>query len=210
MNLRVLIIDDHAVVRKGLMQIIKDEFIDAEIIEADSAEEALKIIRHGKFELVISDISMPGRSGIDLLKQLQEEFPSLPVLILSMHQESQYAIRTLKAGASGYLTKDTVSFELINAIKKVLSGRKYISIAVAELLSENILGKNAEFPHELLSDREFEVLKLIGAGKSVSNIGDELSLSVNTISTYRLRIMDKMKLNTNADIIRYVIENNLI
>lgn len=209
MKLKTIIVDDHEVVRKGLKQIITDEFIQAVVMEAGSAEEALKMIRQENFDLVISDISMPGRSGIDLLKQLQEEFPSLPVLILSMHQESQYAIRVLKAGASGYLTKDTVSFELINAVKKVLSGRKYISIAVAELLSQNILGKNAEFPHELLSDREFEVLKLIGGGKSVSDIGDELSLSVNTISTYRLRIMDKMKMNTNADIIRYVIENNL-
>lgn len=210
MNLRVLIIDDHAVVRKGLTQIIKDEFINAEIIEADSAEEALKIIRHGKFDLIISDISMSGRSGIDLVKQLHEEYPTLPVLILSMHQENQYAVRALKAGASGYLTKDSVSYELIKAVKQVLSGRRYISDVVGELLAGNFLNKKTEFQHQLLSDREFEVLKLIGSGKSISEISNELSLSVNTISTYRLRIMDKMKLHTNADIIRYVIENELV
>ncbi|MDP1784942.1 MAG: response regulator transcription factor [Sulfuricurvum sp.] len=210
MNLRVLLIDDHAVVRKGLMQIIKDEFIDAEIIEADSAEEALKIIRHGKFNLIISDISMSGRSGIDLVKQLSEEYPTLPVLILSMHQENQYAVRALKAGASGYLTKDSVSYELIKAVKQVLSGRRYISDVVGELLAGNFLNKKTEFQYQLLSDREFEVLKLIGSGKSVSEISNELSLSVNTISTYRLRIMEKMKLQTNADIIRYVIEHELV
>lgn len=209
MNLKTIIVDDHDVVRKGIKQIIMDEFGSAEITEAASAEEALKLIRSSKNDLVISDISMPGRSGIDLVKQLHEEYPSLPVLILSMYHENQYAVRAIKAGAAGYLTKDRVSFELITAINKVLSGRKYISASVAELLAENIHSKDTEFPHELLSDREFEVLKLIGAGKSVSDIADELLLSVNTISTYRLRIMEKMKLQTNADIIRYVIENDL-
>lgn len=210
MNLRILLIDDHAVVRIGLMQIIKDEFINAEIIEADSAEEALKIIRHGEFDLIISDISMSGRSGIDLVKQLHDEYPTLPVLILSMHQENQYAVRALKAGASGYLSKDSVSYELIKAMKQVLSGRRYISDVVGELLAGNFLNKNTEFQHQLLSNREFEVLKLIGSGKSISEISNELSLSVNTISTYRLRIMEKMKLQTNADIIRYVIEHELV
>ncbi len=210
MNFKVLIIDDHAVVRKGLMQIILDEFTTAEITEANSAEEAWKIIRFGKFDLIISDISMSGRSGIDLMKQIHEEYPTLPVLILSMHQESQYAVRALKAGASGYLSKDSVSYELIKAVKQVLSGRKYISDVVGELLAGNFLEKKSEFQHQLLSDREFEVLKHIGSGKSVSIISNELSLSVNTISTYRLRILEKMKLQNNADIIRYVIEHELV
>lgn len=210
MNLNVLIVDDHAVVRKGLAQIITDEFVEAHITEAGSAEEAIKIVHAGKFDLIISDISMSGRSGIDLVKQIHEEFAAIPVLILSMHQENQYAVRALKAGAAGYLTKDSVSYELIKAIKLVLSGRKYISEAVGELLAGSVSQKNAEFPHSDLSDREFEVLKLIGAGKSVSEISEELSLSVNTISTYRLRIMEKMHLHTNADLIRYVIENKLL
>jgi two-component system invasion response regulator UvrY len=209
MNLKTILIDDHEVVRKGLKQIIIDEFTQADILEAGSAEEAIKIIRKEKFDLVISDISMAGRSGIDLVKQLHEEFPSLPVLILSMHNENQYAMRVIKAGASGYLTKDSASLELIKAIKQILSGRKYISPVVAELLAESFSDSHAQSTHESLSDREFEVLKLIGSGKSVSEIGDELSLGVTTISTYRARILDKMKLQTNADLIRYVIENDL-
>ena len=210
MNLKTILIDDHEVVRKGLRQIIIDEFPQADIMEAGSAEEAIKIIRKEKFDMVISDISMSGRSGIDLVKQLHDELPALPVLILSMHNENQYAMRVMKAGASGYLTKDSASLELIKAIKIIISGRKYISPAVAQLLAQSFSVNHAQSIHDALSDREFEVLKLIGTGKSVSEIGDELSLGVTTISTYRSRILDKMKLQTNADIIRYVIENNLL
>ncbi len=210
MKLKIIITDDHAILRKGLKQIILEEFINAQISEASSTEEALKIIRKEKFDLVISDISMPGRSGIDLLKQIREEFPFLPVLILSMHPEEQYAVRALKAGASGYVTKDTASEELVNAIRKIINGKKYISISLADLLADNILIDNKLLPHQSLSDREFEVLKLIASGKSVSEISKTLSLSVNTISTYRSRILEKMKLRTNADLIHYAIEQKLV
>ena len=211
MKLSILLVDDHQIVRRGLKQIVLDEFADAKIVEAGSAEEAIKLIRQEEFNLVISDISMPGgRSGIDLVKQVHEEYPSLAVLILSMHVENQYAIRALRAGASGYLTKASVCFELIKAIKQLLGGRKYISDAVAELLADNMMVKNKnKSSYELLSDRELEVMKLIGSGKSVSEISNELSLSINTISTYRARILEKMMMHSNADIMRYVIENQL-
>ncbi len=210
MKLKIIIADDHAILRKGLKQIILEEFTNAQIREASTTEDALKNIRKEKFDLAISDISMPGRSGIDLLKQIREEFPLLPVLILSMFPEEQYAVRALKAGASGYVTKDSSSEELVNAIKKVLRGKKYISPSLADLLADNILTDNQSLPHQLLSDREFEVLKLIASGKSISEISKTLSLSVNTISTYRSRIFEKMKVRTNADLIHYAIEQKLV
>ncbi len=209
MNFRAILVDDHEIVRKGLRQIIHDEFFHSEIEEAACADEAIRMIRHQKFDLVISDITMPGRSGLELLKQIHQEFPSLPVLILSIHREDQYAIRALKAGASGYLAKDSASLELIKAIRQVLSGRKYISPTVGELLAGGMSDKQIQYPHELLSDREFEVMKLIGNGKSVSEIAEQLSLSVATISTYRTRILEKVQLSSNADIIRYTILLNL-
>ncbi len=210
MPLQIIIADDHAVVRKGLKQILSDELLDAQISEATSAENLLEIIRKHKFDLVISDISMPGRSGIELLKQLRIDYPTLPVLILSMHPETQYAMRALKAGAAGYLTKDTASEELVKAVHQILNGRKYISPLLAELLAENITGSITETSHELLSDREFEVMKLIAAGKSISEIAETLSISINTVSTYRSRVLEKMKLQTNADLTLYAIEHKLI
>ena len=210
MKLKIIIADDHAVLRKGLKLIILEEFTNAQISEASTAEDALKAIRKEKFDLVISDISMPGRSGIDLLKQIREEFPFLPVLILSMHPEEHYAIRALKAGASGYVTKDTASEELAKAIRKIISGKKYISSSLADMLADNVSVDSALLPHELLSDREFEVLLLIASGKGISKIAETLSLSVNTISTYRSRLLEKMKLKSNADLIHYALEQNLV
>ena len=153
---------------------------------------------------------MPGRSGVDLLKQICEEFPLLPVLILSMHPEEQYAIRALKAGAWGYITKNAASDELVNAIRKIRSGKKYISPTIADLLADNLFLNNNQLLHQLLSDRELEVFKLIASGKNASTISEILSLSVNTISTYRSRILEKMKLHSNAELTRYALENNLI
>lgn len=210
MDLRIIIVDDHAVLRKGLKQIIWEEFTKAQINEASTAEDAMKIVRQQKFDLVISDISLPGRSGIDLLKQVREEFPFLPFLILSMHPEEQYAIRALKAGASGYITKDTASEELIKGIKKIISGKKYISSMLTDLLADNVSIDTKSLPHESLSDREFEVLKLIARGKSISEISAILSLSINTISTYRSRILEKTKLRNNAELIHYAIDHKLI
>ncbi len=210
MKTQIIIADDHAVVRKGLKQILLDEMLDAQISEATSAEQLLEIMRQQKFDLVISDISMPGRSGIDLLKQLHIDYPSLPVLILSMHPEAQYAMRALKAGAAGYLTKDTASEELVKAVRQILNGRKYISPSLAELLAENVGGNINETSHDILSDREFEVMKLIATGKSISEIAEMLSISINTVSTYRSRVLEKMKLQTNADLTLYAVEHKLI
>ena len=208
--MNILIADDHTIVRKGIKQIIMEEFIEAVIEEVADGNEMLHKIRSEKFDIVISDISMPGRSGLESLKQVKEEFPKLPVLILSMHSEDQYAIRVLKAGASGYLTKDSAPEELVKAIKQILNTGRYISPAVADKLAENINQNSTEELHESLSDREFEVLKMIGSGKTVSEIAQILSLSVNTISTYRVRILEKTKLHSNSEVMHYVLENKLI
>lgn len=208
--MNILIADDHTIVRKGIKQIIMEEFIEAVIEEVADGNEMLHKIRSEKFDIVISDISMPGRSGLESLKQVKEEFPKLPVLILSMHSEDQYAIRVLKAGASGYLTKDSAPEELVKAVKQILSTGRYISPAVADKLAENINQNSTEELHESLSDREFEVLKMIGSGKTVSEIAQILSLSVNTISTYRVRILEKTKLHSNSEVMHYVLENKLI
>ena len=208
--MKILIADDHTIVRKGIKQILMEEFIEAEIEEVADGNEMLHKIRSEKFDIVISDITMPGRSGLESLKQVKEEFPKLPVLILSMHSEDQYAIRVLKAGASGYLTKDSAPEELVKAVKQILSTGRYISPVVAEKLAENINQNSSEELHESLSDREFEVLKMIGSGKTVSEIAQILSLSVNTISTYRVRILEKTKLHSNSEVMHYVLENKLV
>ena len=208
--MNILIADDHTIVRKGIRQILMEEFSDAVIEEVADGNEMLYKIRNEKFDIVISDISMPGRSGLESLKQVREEFPKLPVLILSMYSEDQYAIRVLKAGASGYLTKDSAPEELVKAVKQIVSTGRYISPAVADKLAENINRNSSEQLHESLSDREFEVLKMIGSGKTVSEIAQILSLSVNTISTYRVRILEKTKLHSNSEVMHYVLENKLV
>jgi two-component system invasion response regulator UvrY len=207
---RILIADDHSVVRKGLKQILKGEFPSAHIEEADNAEDLLKKVMAEEWDMVISDISMPGKSGLDVLAQIRQVHPKLPYLVLSMYPEEQYAIRVLKAGASGYLNKDSLPEELLKAVNRVLSGKKYITPSTAEKLASTFGQNGSDFTHESLSNREFEVLKLLAAGKSVSDIAEQLSLSASTISTYRARIMIKMNLKTNADLILHAVNHKLI
>jgi two-component system invasion response regulator UvrY len=207
--LRILIADDHTVVRKGLRQILLEEFPNAIIGEVPDAEELIKKVMSDKWDVVVSDLSMPGRSGLDALQQIKLSHPDLPVLILSIHPEEQYALRALKSGASGYLSKDTAPDELVKAVQKVLLGKKYISQAIAEKLA-NTFSDSARAVHESLSDREFDVMKLLANGKSVSDIAEMLSLSVTTVSTYRARVMSKMNLRSNSDLTKYAIENKLI
>ena len=208
--IRILIADDHSIVRRGLKEILLEEFPDAHIKGVSDGMELLREARAGLWNIVISDLSMPGRSGLEVLKQLREEFPTLPVLILSMHPENQYAIRVLRAGAVGYLTKESASEELVNAVKKIISGKKYITPDVAEKLAEILESDSRLDLHETLSDREFDVLKMIASGKTVSEIADSLSLSVTTVSTYRARILFKTKMKTNAELTHYAIENRLV
>jgi two-component system invasion response regulator UvrY len=208
--IRILIADDHIVVRKGLKQILREEFSDAQIEEASNGMELLKKINDEKWDIIISDLSMPGRSGLEVLKQVKQDQPKLPVLILSMHPEDQYAIRVLKAGASGYLTKESAPDELVKAVRHILNGRKYITESIAEKLASGINIENSESLHTTLSDREFSVLKLIASGKTVSEVAEILSLSVPTISTYRARILEKMNMKTNAELTHYAIENKLV
>lgn len=208
--IRVLIADDHAIVRKGLKQLLLEEYPTAKIGEAGDAETLLSAIVQAEWDVVICDMNMPGRSGLDALNQIKQTNPKLPVLIISMYPEDQYALRVLKAGASDYLGKETVHEELIKAIKTVLQGRRYITATVAEKLAESFNTDTIKKPHELLSDREFDVFKLLASGKSVSEIAEQLSLSATTISTYRARVMEKMNIHSNAELARYAIENKII
>jgi len=208
--IRILIADDHTIVRKGLRQILAEEFTDAEIQEVADADELINKVIREKWDVVISDLSMPGKSGLEALQYIKQHMPEIPVLILSIHPEEQYAIRVLKAGASGYLSKDTAPDELVNAVHRVLLGKKYITISMAEKIADT-LNKDADKKlHETLSAREFNVFKMIASGKAVSEIADSLSLSVTTVSTYRARIMAKMNMKTNANLTLYAIENNLL
>lgn len=209
--LKILITDDHAIIRKGLEQIIREAYPFAIIQEACDAESAMKTMLKNDFNIVICDLSMPGgRSGLDVLQYAKQNFPKTPVLILSIHPEEQYAIRTLKAGAAGYLSKDTATDELVNAMQWILQGRKYISPSIAEKMATNLDSDTSIPPHEQLSDREFHVFKLLAEGKAVSEIAEELSLSLTTVSTYRSRILAKMSMKNNADLTRYALENKLI
>ena len=208
--MHILLADDHSIVRRGLKDILIEEFPEATIEEAGDGISLLKHMKNRKWDIVISDLSMPGRNGLETLKTLKSEFPSTPVLILSMHPEDLYAIRVLKAGASGYMTKESAPDELIKAVRLILTGRKYITPLVAEKMASNLDTNTDKQPHELLSDREFDVMKLIASGKTVSEIGSELSLSVNTISTYRARILEKLNLKSNSELTFYVISNNLL
>ena len=207
---RILIADDHAIVRRGLRHIIHEEYPFAEIGEASDAEELIKKVIAQNWDVVICDLNMPGRSGIDAVKQIRQSFSKLPVLIMSVYPEDQYAIRSLKAGAAGYLSKVSIHYDLIKAIQTVLNGRKFITPAIAEKVLDAFSNERNGPPHELLSDREFEVFKLLAAGKTISEIAHQLSLSGNTVSTYRSRILDKMHLQCNADLTRYALERKLI
>jgi two-component system, NarL family, invasion response regulator UvrY len=208
--IRVLIADDHAVVRKGLKQIIMDEFPSATIMEVSDVESLIMQVIKEDWDVIICDISMPGRSGVDALEQVKQIKPEIPVLMMSMHHEDQYALRVLKAGASGYLNKSSVHEELIKAIHTVRIGRKYITPSIAEKLAGALNAPLGKQLHETLSNREFEILKMIASGKSISDIAAQLSLSATTVSTYRSRILEKMSMKSNADITRYALENGLI
>jgi two-component system invasion response regulator UvrY len=207
---RILIVDDHAIVRKGLKEILLEAYPSAHIEDVADADSMIKKAMEADWDIIISDLSLPGLSGLDALKHLKQFAPKIPVLILSVHPEEQYAIRILKAGAAGYLNKDTAPEELVKAVQRVLQGRKYISSSVAEKLAGNFNLDSDKMPHELLSDREFEVLKLIASGKSISEIAVLLSLSITTVSTYRSRLLAKMDLKNNAELTMYAIENKLL
>jgi two-component system, NarL family, invasion response regulator UvrY len=208
--IRVLIADDHAILRRGLIEILMRELKDPVCGEAEDAQQVLAQVRSHDWDLVILDLSMPGRSGIDVLTDLKLARPKLPVLVLSMHPEDQYGKRVLKAGASGYMNKNTAPEELIKAIRKVLSGGRYVSAALAEKLALDLNEDHVRPPHDNLSDREFEVLRMIASGKTVTQIAEELHLSVATISTYRARILEKMNMTTTAELMRYAFQNHLV
>jgi two-component system, NarL family, invasion response regulator UvrY len=209
--LKILIADDHAVVRKGLKQILLEEYPSALIGEVADVEELLSKVRDDNgWDIVICDMNMPGRSGLDALSHIKQVAPQLPVLIMSMYPEDQYALRVLKAGASGYLGKDSIHDEIVKAVQTVQLGKRFITPSVAEKLAEAFREDNGQQPHETLSDREFDVFKLLSGGKSVSEIAAQLSLSTTTVSTYRTRILDKMSMRSNADLTRYALEKKLI
>jgi two-component system invasion response regulator UvrY len=205
---RILLVDDHAVVRLGIRAILEDGLHGVDVSEAGSGEQALAALEQ-PFDAVVLDLSMPGRSGIDLLAEIKHRWPKLPVLIMSLHPEEHFAVRALRAGASGYLTKAAAPEALIDAVQKVTRGGKYISQAVAERMA-NDLGGRASVPHERLSDREFEVMRGIAEGNTVSEIALRMHLSVKTVSTYRTRLLDKMGMETNAELTRYALQNGLV
>jgi DNA-binding NarL/FixJ family response regulator len=207
--IRILIADDHAILRRGLIEILTRGLKDAACSEAENADQALAQVQSHDWDLVILDVTMPGRSGMDVLADLKRLRPKLPVLVLSMHPEDQYGKRALRAGASGYLKKDSAPEELIKALRRLLAGHRYVSPALAEVLASD-LGQGADQPlHERLSDRELEVLRLVGSGKAVSQIAEVLHLSLTTVSTYRARILEKMNMKTTAELMNYALRNQL-
>ncbi len=208
--MRILIADDHAVVRHGLKQILADQFKRAEFGEARNGQEVLNKVWKEKWDVVILDITMPGRGGLEILKEVKKARPKIPVLVLSMHPEDQFAVRVLKAGASGYMTKESAPEQLVEAIRKIVAGGRHISPSLAEIMAAYLTVKTEKPPHELLSNREFQVLRQIASGKTVSEIARELSLSVRTVSTYRTRILEKMGLKTNAELTHYAFQNQLV
>ncbi len=208
-NKRVLLADDHFAIRAGIKHILKNEFPDMEFGEAGSAAELFCKVRGEKWNVIVLDLIFPGRTGLDILKQLKDEKIGTPVLVFSMHREDVLAVRALKAGASGYLSKDAAGTELVKAMHQLLSGRKYITLQVAELMVSQLDNPENKAPHEFLSDREYQTLLLISSGLTISQIASQLSLGVSTISTYRARILEKMGLKNNAELTHYAIDNKL-
>ena len=208
--LRVLIADDHDVVRKGLILILEKSFPGIDVEEAADGRKALALMEKGSYALVLLDISMPGRSGLEVLKEVKRLHPGVPVLILSMHPEEEYAVRAFRAGASGYLTKDSAADELVQAVRTVLAGRRYLSASLTEMLARELESNGVGPRHNALSDRELQVMRMLASGKTVTEIADELSLSVKTISTYRSRILEKLQVRNNAELARYAFENRLV
>lgn len=206
--IRVLIADDHPIVRKGLRELVASEADMIVAAESGHGLEVLRLIETGQFDVAILDISMPGISGLEILQKVRPERPHLPILVLSGFPETELAVRTIKAGASGYLNKEMAPEELVAAIRMVAAGRKYVSPVVAELLAGSV-SRGGDSPHDLLSDREYQVMMLLAAGKTVSEIAAEISISVKTVSTYRARILEKMNLRNNAELMLYAVRNNL-
>jgi two-component system, NarL family, invasion response regulator UvrY len=210
-TIKVLIADDHAIVREGLRQILADTGDIVVAGDAENGNDAVKLVRHAECDVLLLDISMPDRSGIDVLKQIRKESPRLAVLMLSMHREDLYAIRSLKAGAAGYMNKQSAPAELVDAIRQVAAGKKYVSPALAQELARQIGDENRDGPlHGTLSDREYQTMVLIASGKTVTDIANELKLSVKTISMYRSRLLQKMQMRHNAELTHYAIKNNLV
>ena len=208
--MRILIADDHAVVRLGLKKILTEAFKKAVVGEAANSQEALERVWKEPWDVVILDLTMPGRSGLEVLREIKRERPKLPVLILSMHPEDQFAVRLLKAGAAGYMTKESAADELVGAVKKAVAGGRYVSLGLAEKLASLVARDVHAAPHESLSDREFLILRLIASGKPVGMIARELSLSVKTVSTYRARVLLKMALANNSELVHYCFQNQLV
>ena len=208
--MKILIADDHTIVREGIKQILAEIPEVTVTDEARNGQEVLQNVWDNDYDIVLLDITMPGRSGLDILKQLRTDKPALKILILSMHPEEQYAIRAFKAGAFGYLTKESSPHELIEAIRKISDGKKYVSSSLAETLASHLETKSEKPLHDMLSDREYEVMCMIASGKTVKEIAAELSLSVKTISTYRARILEKMNMKNNAQLTHYTIQNRLV
>jgi two-component system invasion response regulator UvrY len=208
--IQVLIVDDHAIVRRGLRELVSDEFRGAAFGEASDARQAQEQLRKKEWDLALIDINLPGKNGLDLLKELKAEWPKLPVLVLSGHPEDQFAVRALKAGAGGYMTKESAPEELAKAIRKILAGGRYVSPALAEKLALGVKKDPTRTPHETLSDREYEVMSRIALGKTVKEIAEELSLSAKTISTYRARVLEKLDVKNSAEIVQYAIRNGLV
>jgi two-component system invasion response regulator UvrY len=208
--MRILIADDHAVVRQGMKQILAGAFKRSVFGEAANSQEALDRVWKEQWDIVVLDLTMPGRSGLEVLKEIKRARPKLPVLILSMHPEDQFAVRLLKAGASGYLTKESAPEELVGAVNKAIAGGRYVSSALAEKLALLIVRDVDSAPHENLSDREFLILRQIASGKTVSSIAKELSLSVKTVSTYRTRLLEKMAMANNSELVQYAFQYQLV
>jgi len=208
--MKILITDDHPVVRRGIRHIIAEQYPECTVDEAPSGSSAFKMTQNSDYDLVVMDISLPDENGIDLLRRIKERKPALPVLMMSILPEEHYAIRALKSGASGYLPKESAPDELINALRKVLSGGIYVSQALGEQMAMILQGEGNAVPHETLSEREFQIMRMIASGKKLKTIGEELSLSIKTVSTHRTRILSKMKMNNNAELTAYALQNRLI
>jgi len=208
--IRIVVADDHPIVREGIKQLLSAVPDLGVVGEAQDGHEVMQCVREREFEVLVLDLSMPGKSGIELIKQVREEKPKLRILVLTMHQEHQYAVRAIKAGAAGYLTKESAAAQLVEAIRKVAGGGAFVTAAVAEQLALSTMPRADSPPHQRLSDREFQVFRLLASGRSVSDIAAELSLSVKTVSTHKARLMQKMNLNNPAELVRYALHHRLI
>jgi two-component system invasion response regulator UvrY len=208
--MKILIIDDHEVVRRGVQQILEENFLYVEVGEADTAQKGIAAVRQEPWDLAIVDVSLPDQSGLELLCELHSTAPQLPLMVLSLHPEEQYAVRAFRAGAKAYLTKHTAPEELARAVKQVLSGRMYITSSIGECMASSLSKGPTGSEHYPLSEREFEVLVLLAQGKSVKHIAQSLTLSIKTVSTYRARLLDKLQLTTTAELIRYALDHHLV